>query len=141
MDTPLIFIHDRGCPRMGKGHTDAAKRVYDTYHLHKAVGLDNSLGKFFAATLADGTTDGMLYDNRESAVLHQHHNENYYTFIQITMANMTVCAAEVMLGVYRRLYDAGRRESDSGGRDIIKRSSTEDQLAYLRGITTNVDWN
>jgi len=133
-------MHDRGCPRVGHGHTDAAKRVYDTYNLHKMAGLDNSLGRWFAAALADGSTDGNLYDSKASAIAHQHHNENYYTYIHVTMARMTVCTAEVMIDLARRLYDKGLRMTDPGvsKRDVITRMNFEDQTAYLRDRPTNI---
>jgi hypothetical protein len=123
-------------------HSDAAKRVYDTYHLHRTADLHGGLGKWFACALNDGATDGVLYENKSDAIRHQHHNEQYYAFIQVTYANMTRCTAEVFLKVNRRLYDAGIRMADpaakGGGKELIRRASTEDQLAYLRGKSQNV---
>lgn len=136
----VIVKHDTGCPNVGSGHSDAAKRVYDTYHLHRTADLYGGLGKWFASALADGSSDGSLYDSKSDAIKHQHHNENYYTFIQISMENLTVCAAEVMLSLARRLYDAGLRMTDPevAKRDVIKRASQEDQLAMVRGWPTNL---
>lgn len=139
-ETRLVVRHERGCPWAGKGHSDAARRVRDTYGLHRTAGLDNSLGRWFAAALADGETDGNLYSSKAEAIAHQHHNESYYTYIQVTMANMNLCSAEVMIDLARRLYDKGLRMSDPGvaKRDVITRMNFEDMTAYLRGKPTNV---
>jgi hypothetical protein len=143
----VLVRHDRGCPfgQKNKPHDDAAKRVYDTYHLHRSADIYGAVGKWFAAALADGTTDGQIYDSKKEAIRHQHHNEQYYTFIQITQAYMTVCSAQVMLDVARRLYDAGLRMTDPddylGGKEPIKRVAIEDQMAFARhGIVTNIEY-
>lgn len=138
----VLMRHDRGCPKIGQGHSDAAKRIYDTYHLHRSVDLYNAIGKWFAAALNDGSTDGVLYDSKRDAVIHQHHNEQFYTFLQITPANITICNAEVMLTVARRMYDAGLNLTDPdhvhGGPDHIKRTSIEDMKALVHGKATNL---
>ena len=128
---------------LGRPHSDAAKKVYDTYHLHRSADLYGAIGKWFAAALIDGSTDGVLYDSRKAAILHQHHNEMYYTYIQITPANITVCNAEVMLKVARKLYDKGMRitDPDDARREPIKRVATEDQMAFAEhGIVTGLEW-
>jgi hypothetical protein len=134
--------HDRQCPLAGRPHSDAAKRIYDNYHLHRSANYYGSQGKWIACALNDGSSDGELYDSKPSAIHHQHHNEQFYAYIQITPANMTLCSAEIFLRVTRRMYDAGIRMADpdhpQGGRQLITRSSTEDQLAYLRGRSQNL---
>jgi hypothetical protein len=139
----VLVQHENGCPNRAKNepHSDAAKRIYDTYHLHRsAVGIYDVIGKWFASALADGTTDGVLYDSRPDAIRHQHHNESWFTFIQVTQANMTVCSAEVMLGIARK-FDASLMDAQSrgGGRVVIKRASWEDQVAQLRGRPQNLE--
>lgn len=132
---------DRQCPQKGP-HSDAAKRVHDNYHLHRTADYFASLGKWIAVALQDGSSDGVLYDSKQDAITHQHHNEQWYAYIQITPANMTVCSAEIFLGVTRRLYDKGFRMVDpdhrGGGRELIKRASFEDQVSLLRGKPTNL---
>lgn len=128
---------------MGKGHSDAAKRLYDDYHLHRSADLHGAIGQWFASALSDGSSDGYLYPSKRAAILHQHHNEMYYTYTQITPANMTVCSAEAMLTVARKLYDVGLKMTDPEDmrREPIKRSAIEDQNAFAyRGLSTNLKW-
>lgn len=139
----VLVRHDAGCPVKGMGHTDAAKRIFDTYHLHRTADLYGSIGKWFAAALIDGSTDGVLYESRKDAITHQHHNEMYYTYLQITPANITVCNAEVMLTVARKLYDKGMRMTDPDDmrREPIKRLTNEDQNAFaMRGLVTGLEY-
>ena len=139
---PNLVRHDQGCPKIGMGHSDEAMRVWEAYHLHRTADLHGSLGKWIACALQDGRHDNQLYDSKRDAVTHQHHNEQYYTFIQITRANMSVCAAEVMLDLARRMYSKGIRMTDpdhaSGGRDVIRRLTTEDQVAMSKGRITGL---
>lgn len=140
------ILHQPGCRYRGTNgqHSDAAKRIHDQYHLHRTVDLYGSIGHWIACALSDGTSDGVLYDSKSDAVHHQHHNEQFYTFIQITMANLSVCDAEVFLTVTRRLYDKGMRMVDpdhaKGGRELIKRTTREDQLSYLKLRPTGLTW-
>lgn len=117
--------------------SDAAKRTADTYALHKIASPDN-VGKWFAAKLSDGTTDNELYDSKRDAVLHQHHDEDYYMFVQIVPGHMTEQDAQNYLNASRKMYDAGLRLADrehrNGGRDRIKRLSIEDERNSLRSI-------
>lgn len=134
----MNYIHQRHCPHPGM-HTDAAKRIADQYTLHRLADLYGHIGKWMACRLDDGTSDGILYESKPQAILYQHHNENWYTFIQIVPAQMTPCEAEVMLKTARMIYGAGGRISDGYSRhDLIKRLGWEDQIALSRGIATNI---
>lgn len=107
--------------------------------MHRLADLYGNMKKWMACRLDDGTSDNTLYDTKAQAIRHQHHNENYYTFIQMVPAQMTACEAEVMLKVARMVYDAGGRMTDGYARhDVIKRSTWEDQNALSKGIVTNV---
>jgi len=134
--------HEPWCRMKLVNHTDPAKRLCDHYNLHKIGAGFNSIGKWFAVRLIDGDSDGVLYDDKLSAVTHQHHNETYYTFIKIIPPSMNVCEAEVALATARKLYDAGLRMADPdhkhGGMDVIKRLTVEDALAQGRGVNTNL---
>jgi hypothetical protein len=137
------LIHQMRCPlenRNGFGdHSDAAKRIADAYRLHRLADPYGNIGYWMACRLDDGSTDFVLYESKPIAIRHQHHNENYYTFIQIVPSSMTECEAEVMLKTARMVYDAGGRMSDGYSRhDLIKRLGWEDQIALSKGIVTNV---
>jgi hypothetical protein len=137
-----MYMHNVHCPiesRTANGHSDAARRIADTYNLHRIADLYGNIGKWFACRLDDGTSDNVLYDSKASAIRHQKHNENYYTFIQIVPAQMTMCEADVMLRIARMAYDAGMRNTGDESRvDFIKRIGWEDQIALSKGIVTNI---
>jgi hypothetical protein len=134
------MIHEMRCPLNGTEtpHTDAAKRVSDTFRLHRLADPIGNTGRWFAASLADGSSDGTLYDTRRDAVTHQHHNEQNYTFIQIIPADMNPCQAESHMGAIRKLHDAGislvDRDHRAGGRSLIPRVAAEDQRAQVAAI-------
>lgn len=135
--------HDFHCPVANRtpfgDHSDAAKRIADTYNLHRVADPYGNVGSWFAAALQDGQSDNALYDSKPDAIRHQHHNENYYTFIQIVPMTMTSCAAEVMLKVARMIYSKGGRISDGYSKhELIRRLGWEDQNALSNGLVTNV---
>jgi len=134
--------HEPWCRMKLLGHSDAAKRLCDQYNLHKIGAGADSVGKWFAARLIDGSSDGVLYPDKLTAVTHQHHNEQWYTFIKIIPPGMALCEAEVMMATARQLYDAGLRMTDPdhkhGGMDVIKRATVEDHLAQGRGVIQNL---
>lgn len=137
--------HEPWCRQKAIHHSDAAKRLSDTYNLHRtASGLLNFdvLKKWFAVALNDGTSDNVLYDSKQECVIHQHHNEHYYAYISIGPATMNACEAEVFMKTARNLYDKGLRMADPdsrhGGRDVIMRTSVEDQLNLSRGRVSNL---
>lgn len=129
----------------GRPHSDAAKRLRDTYSLHQiasdTAGRD-AVGKWFASALEDGSSDGTLYDSKKECIRHQKHNEQRYTYIRIVPHTMNVCEAEVMLATARRLYASGLRMIDPddrhGGKELIRRLTIEDQLAQMRGAVQNL---
>jgi hypothetical protein len=106
--------------------------------MHKLANPLGSIGRWFAVALHDGTTDNVLYDSKRDAVLHQHHNEQWYAFVQVTPGDLDDRAAETWLSLHRRMYDAGIRIPDrdhkSGGVDVIKRASKEDMANQMRSM-------
>ena len=137
------MIHQLRCPIENRtfigDHSDAAKRISDTYALHRIADPYGNMGSWFAVALADGTTDNVLYDSKRDAIRHQHHNENFYTFIQIVPASFSACEGEVMLKVARMLYDAGGRQSDGFSKhELIRRLGWEDEIALSNKIVTNI---
>lgn len=140
MSVPLLVPHDLMCARKGAGHSDAAKRISDQHRLHRSALNQAAIGGWFAVALSDGTSDGVLYDCKRDAVRHQHHNELRYAFICIGPADMTPCEAEEFLEINRLLSSKGIRMTDPddvrGGRDVIMRSSTEDNRSLMRSIAS-----
>jgi hypothetical protein len=123
-------------------HSDAAKRIYDTYSLHRIADPIGNLGRWFAVAIADGTTDNVLYDSRRDAILHQHHNEFYYAYVQIVPSQMALCDAEIFLSGVRKTYEARKnlmdRDHRTGGLEIIPRLAIEDQRSQIAGKPTNL---
>jgi hypothetical protein len=135
--TPVLVRHDPGCRYAREadgGHSDASKRISDWYNLHKAAG--GRIGQVFAVTLAQGSSNGDLYDTRAEAIVHAGHDEHWLAFIKLGPASMSVCQAASVLMMERgaahlRLAD---RDDKRGGRQIIPRLTVEDterQLAAL----------
>src|SRR5690349_21200097 len=101
---------------------DAAKRIADTYGTHRLALGHDSVGRWFAARLSDGVSNGDTYDSKSQAVDHQIGDERHYVYVQITPAHMTPQDAQHYLNVQRRMYDAGLRLADrdapNGGPDM-----------------------
>jgi len=133
-----MIRHSQGCPMAAFDHSDAAKRVVDIYALHLMADPINAIGHWLAVALEDGHSDGVLYDTRRECVTHQHHNEQYYAYVQIAPASMDMCAAEAFLKMHRRMYANGVRLTDpehrNGGRSVIPRLTQEDQRSQMRSI-------
>lgn len=152
MSVPALVRHDQGCkyarPAHG-GHSDAARRVSDTWNLHltaqasaRALGLGLSqTARWFAVRLSDGSTDGQLYDTRREAITHQHHNENWYAYCYLQPCEMTVCMAESFLYVHRLAYDNGFRmaDPDGSGHELIPALTVEDFAAQMDALARR-DW-
>lgn len=154
MTVPVLVRHDPGCKfargngvdidgegriiagEIGAGHSDAAKRITDTYNLHKAAGAP--VGHWMAANLGDGTSDNCAYPDKGTAVRYQHHNEWWFAFIRLMPGSMSVCEAESLLYMRRqeaRLHLADR-DDPRGGMEVIPRLRIEDhdrQMAALAG--------
>lgn len=123
-------------------HSDAAKRIADTFALHRLADPIGNIGHWFACAIADGTTDNVLYDSKLDAIKHQRHNETYYAYVQIVPAQMGICEAELFLSGVRKTYKARKslmdRDHPKGGLEPITRLSVEDQMAQVFGKPTNL---
>jgi hypothetical protein len=138
-----FFSHQPKCPIESwtpfGDHSDAAKRVADIYSLHRIADPYGNIGYWIACALADGQSDMVLYESRQDAISHQHHNEEWYTYIQIVPATITPCEAETLLRVARRAYDNGIARGDGmTRRELIRRLGWEDQSALANGIVQNI---
>jgi hypothetical protein len=133
--------HDPGC-RYGRGqHGDAAKRIADTHNLHRTAGTGlglDSVGKVFACALADGTSDGVLYDTIKDAIRHQKHNAKWYCYLRVSRDALTECGAASLLQLHRDADDAGLkfvdRDDPSCGAEIIDRLTVEDHYRMTQAL-------
>lgn len=138
MDIPIITAHDPGCKfarEANGGHSDAARRVSDTYNLHKSMGMR---GGFIAVSFADGSSDDTIYPSRAEAIAHQHHNERWFAYIELLAPFMTVCDAASTLRWQLQATKLAPvdRDDSSGGFIVIPRLSTQDrerQFAAMNG--------
>jgi len=136
------MIHVPYCKNNEVAHSDAARRIADTYSLHRIADPIGNIGKFFAAKLEDGRSDGILYDSRLDAMRGQKHNEMYCGYVQIVPSQMSYCDAELLLSGWRKLYDMRRNmmnlDHRAGGMEIIPRLTAEDQIKQVQGIIGNL---
>lgn len=134
-------MHDTGCGLAGYGmaHSDAAQACADAVNLHRtAIGAD-AIGRVVAVRLADGTSDGTLYDSRSDAIRHQLH-EQMCAYVHVAPGGMTVCQAESYMAFVRSSYDAGMRLVDpdhaAGGRQVIPALTQRGARRQLSALST-----
>lgn len=128
--------HDPGCP-VRTEHSDAARRCSDAVNLHlSALGFD-AIRRWVAIRLADGGSDGTLYDGKRDAVRHQS-DEQLCAYVCIAPGGMNPCQAESFMRTNRSYYEAGFRLPDPdaahGGRAVIPRVAREDQALQMSGL-------
>lgn len=151
--TVVLVRHDHGCKWaratdvdidsegkvlsavIGPGHTDAASRFADGYNLHKAAGESRG---WIAVALADGRTDGEVYDTRAEAVAHTWPDERWHFYAVLSQPSMTVCAAESLLR-YKRVMNQmdgphTDRDAPHGGLEVIPRLAIEDAEAQIEAV-------
>lgn len=119
---------------------NAAKRLSDIVNnICISQPLDMVIHSWIAVSLADGSTDGVLYESRLSAVQHQYHETQCaYLCLKEAPHGMPTQDAYVYLKFHRDAYLAGLRltdpEKDNGGYDLRMPIANEDvnrQLATL----------
>jgi len=91
--------------------TDAGRRLSDAVNIALLAQGPAVAGKWVAARLIDGQSDGVVYDDKASAVRHQLH-EQLCCYVMITPDGMTPRDATRYIDINRQLYDAGMRLSD-----------------------------
>jgi hypothetical protein len=138
---PAAVRHNPGCHYGRREHGDAAKRIADTYMLHRTAGAGlglDSVGKVFAVALADGTTDGVLYDTIQDAIRHQKHNARWYAYLRVGRQGMGECEAASILQIHRDADEAGLKFTDrddpSYGMEVIPRLTVEDHFRQTQAM-------
>lgn len=126
-----------GVRNPGSGHSDAAKRFSDWYNIHRAAG---TRAGWMAVALADGSTDGTVYDTKAAAVAHMFPRERWFFYCHLAAPSMTVCAADSLLR-YKRIMNEVEgahtdRDAPHGGLEIIPRLAVEDQEAQIQAVLT-----
>lgn len=105
---------------------DAAQRMADTLALHQtALGFDEILaGRYVAVRLSDGGSDGVAYDSRAAAIVHQKHNASRCAYFRVPLERMSVQACDVLLMYVRAAYDHGYRTDPA--HDLVIPTRVED---------------
>lgn len=139
MSVAVLVKHDMGCRYArpdGGGHSDAAKRLSDTYNLHKAAG--SPVGWWLSVGLADGDGGDDLFPSKAEAVRFFWPYEDWRMYVKLGPASMSVCEAESVMAWQRqtnRLHLTDRDDSH-GGLEVIPRLNIEHhqrQMAAMRG--------
>ena len=137
-DVPLLVHHHHGCTAVNGRHSDAAKRISDATHLHRAAMGWDSVGKFIAVRLSDGTGGNTLYDSHYDAVRMHPSESDLYCYIKLRLEGMSICDAEIFLKIARQAHDAGFRLTDpdkrSNNRTLIPRVDRSRQIQIARGL-------
>lgn len=84
---------------------DAGKRLAEAHDLALLCG---GAGRWIAARLSDGGTDGHIYDRRDQAVRHQLH-ETQCAYVCVQSVRMPAAEAAQLIKITREAYDAGFR--------------------------------
>ena len=118
-------------------HSDAAKRMADAVNLHIAALGFGAFKQWVAVALADGRSNGTLYETRRDAVRHQMDPERC-AFVKVPPSRMNTCGAEAYLEFCRRAQAAGFRLTDpdhaAGSREVIPRLTQADQRRQLHAL-------
>jgi len=106
--------------------TDSAKRAHDIVNSYVAfIPYDQRIRSWVAIKLADGGSDGTLYESKRAAVRHQsdEFTAAYFSYRGAPNGFSTVKDAAIWLEFVRQAYDSGFRLPDPddahGGPDLI----------------------
>lgn len=142
MPVPVLVKHDIGCrharPADG-GHSDAAKRLSDTYNLHKAAG--SPVGWWFSVHYEDGSGGDDLFMSKADAVRHFWPYEDVRFYCKLGPASMSVCEAESVLAWHRQASSLRTTDRDNrhGGYDVIPRLTVEHHARQMRALRGEVN--
>lgn len=107
---------------------DHAKRCADQINFALNTG---NVGRWVAIRLADGSSDGVIYDTRADAIEHQLH-ESLCCYIKVPPTGVTVEEASRFMAFNRLAYDNGFRLTDpSDQRTPIMPQTNEEFIGLL----------
>lgn len=112
--------------------TDAGRRLSEAVNIALLGQGPGAAGRWVAARLIDGVSDGVLYDTKQDAVRHQLH-EQLCCYVMITPDGMSPKDATRYLQINRQLYDAGMRLSDPAQHTTISMNSEQHSGLFLPG--------
>jgi hypothetical protein len=124
--------------------SDAARRMRDIVNaLVMSWDRDELIHKWIAVRLADGGTDGTLYDSKRDAVRHQ--LDEYlcaYVSFKNLQSGIGLGEAEIFLRFNREAYDRGFRLPDPddqfGGKEVLMTTAQHD---YQKNALNNDFWD
>lgn len=117
-----------------KTSEDAAKRFADAVRLHQQIiGLGGliTVPRFMAVRIADGGSDGVAYDSRPAAIIHNTNNPSRCFYPQIPPEPWSPMVCDRLLWYARSAYDNGVREDEA--HQLILPTRVEDMLADMLG--------
>lgn len=123
---------------------DSAKRLSDIVNnICISQPLDVVIRSWIAISLADGSTDGVLYDTRLDAVSHQFFEQQCaYLCLKESPHGMPTQEAYVFLKFHRDAYKSGFRltdpDKDNGGYDLRMPIAREDVMRQLNALNRKV---
>lgn len=93
-------------------NSDAAKRFADIVRLHQRVLTRDEIiaRRFIAVRLADGSSDGVVYDSRVAAIAGQRNSPSRCAYFQIPLERWSDATCDSLLWYVRSVYDSGFRE-------------------------------
>lgn len=120
--------------------TDAGRRAHDIVNAYVAfTPWEQRVRSWVALRLADGGSDGTLYESRREAVRHQSDEKlcAYFSYRGAPNGFASRTDAQLFLDYHRMAYDAGFRLPDpddrDGGPDLIMPTPAE-QIALQRAL-------
>lgn len=84
---------------------DAAARLRDAVNIHWDALREEACGKYVAVKLADGSSDGTLYDTRRAATRHQ--SDPWCFYVRVSAGGIQLKEAWVVLCYARQAKKAG----------------------------------
>lgn len=113
--------------------SDEGKRLTQAVLEARAAGGE---GRWIAARLSDGSTDGNIYDLKQQAIDHQV-DETLCAYLQVPPAAMPPQEATRWIEMHRGMYAAGMRLQDPGGRTAEPLSVDQADLLNRQGAFLN----
>jgi hypothetical protein len=101
--------------------TDRGRRLAEHVRAAQAIG---GQGRWVAARLSDGATDGTVYDTKADAVKHQLH-ETQCAYLVVPPTQVPPAEATAWLELHERMYAAGYRLQDPDTQPMMTSEHTQ----------------